>query len=160
MNRQEGARNQPKKFFKEILKNPLTTNANYDIMNTEIRERKPLKTRKETKTMTMKELLTALTEGTTVTAEMEERAKEALAKAAAEAEARAQKAAEKRSAEDAPLVEKATELLNDHTVRTAAEIATALGVKTPKATALMRKVVGVKVTEVIVGNRVVKGYSL
>jgi len=37
------------KIFQRNLKNPLTTDAEHDIISTEIRERKPLKTRKETK---------------------------------------------------------------------------------------------------------------
>ena len=110
--------------------------------------------------MTMKEMLTAVTEGAVVTAEMQEKAQAELAKMAAEAEKRAQKAAEKRTSEDAPLLAQAAELLSDHVVRTASQIAAALEVKTPKATALMRKLEGVKVTEVTVDKRIVKGYSL
>ena len=108
----------------------------------------------------MKEMLTAVTEGAVVTAEMAEKAQAELAKMAAEAERRAQKAAEKRTSEDAPLLEKAAELLNDHVVRTAKDIGVALNVSTPKATALMRKLEGVKVSEVTVDKRIVKGYSL
>ena len=110
--------------------------------------------------MTMKELLTAVTEGTVVTAEMAEKAQAELAKMATEAEKRAQKAAEKRSSEDAPLLAQAAELLSDHVVRTAKDIGVALDVSTPKATALMRKLEGVKVSEVTVDKRIVKGYSL
>ena len=110
--------------------------------------------------MTMKELLTAVTEGAVVTAEMAEKAQAELAKMATEAEKRAQKAAEKRTSEDAPLLAQAAELLSDHTVRTAKDIGVALSVSTPKATALMRKLEGVKVTEVTVDKRIVKGYSL
>ena len=116
--------------------------------------------KKGNKTMTMKELLTAVVEGTVVTAEMQEKAQAELVKMATEAERRAQKAAEKRTSEDAPLLEKAQALLSDHVVRTAKDIGVALDVSTPKATALMRKLEGVKVTEVTVDKRVVKGYSL
>ena len=108
----------------------------------------------------MKELLTAVVEGTVVTAEMQEKAQAELAKMTAEAERRAQKAAEKGTSEDAPLLAQAAELLSDHVVRTAKDIGVALDVSTPKATALMRKLEGVKVTEVTVDKRVVKGYSL
>lgn len=110
--------------------------------------------------MTIKELLTATTEGAVVTAEMAEKAKAELERMAAEAANRAAKAAEKRSIEDAPLLAEATELLSDHTVRTASQIAAAMGIKTPKATALMRKLEGVKVSDVQVDKRIVKGYSL
>jgi hypothetical protein len=124
------------------------------------KENDTLKNEKGNKTMTMKELLTAVVEGAVVTAEMQEKAQAELAKMAAEAEKRAQKAAEKRTSEDAPLLEKAQALLSDHVVRTAKDIGVALDVSTPKATALMRKLEGVKVTEVTVDKRVVKGYSL
>ena len=49
MNRQEGARNQPKKFFKEILKNPLTTNAEYGKLSTESKGWHSLRTPKKLK---------------------------------------------------------------------------------------------------------------
>jgi hypothetical protein len=108
----------------------------------------------------MKELLTAVTEGAVVTAEMAEKAQAELVQMATEAERRAKKAAEKRTSEDAPLLAQAAELLSDHVVRTAKDIGVALGVSTPKATALMRKLEGVKVSEVTVDKRIVKGYSL
>ena len=110
--------------------------------------------------MTMKEMLTAMTEGAVVTAEMAEKAQAELAKMASEAERRAQKAAEKRTSEDAPLLALAAELLSDHTVRTAKDIGVELNVSTSKATALMRKLEGVKVTKVTVDKRIVNGYSL
>ena len=109
--------------------------------------------------MTIKELLTNVTEGTIVTAEMAEKAQQELAKMAQEALKRNQKAAEKRSSENAPLLESAKNLLSDHEVRTASQIAEALNISTSKASALMKKLEGVKVTDVVVDKRIVKGYS-
>ena len=150
------------KIFKEILKNPLTNSKPYGIMNTEIRERKPLKTRKETKTMTMKELLTATIEGAVVTAEMAEKAKDALLKWDEDAKKRNAKAKEKKASEDAPLVDAVKALLSDHQVRTASQVRDAVdGIEsTSKATAICKRIEGIKVSDVQVDKRIVKGYSL
>jgi hypothetical protein len=147
---------------KKSLKNPLTNSKPYGIINTEIRERKPLKTRKETKTMTMKELLNSLTEGTTVTAEMAEKAKAELTKMAAEAATRAAKAKEKKASEDAPLVDAVKALLADHQVRTASQVRDAVdGIdSTSKATAICKRIDGITISDVQVDKRIVKGYSL
>lgn len=111
--------------------------------------------------MTMKELLTNITENSTVTAEMAQKAQELLAKMAEEATKRVQKAAEKRSAENEPLIAAATALLqNSDGELTAAEIASALGVKTPKATAIAKAIENVTVGEKRIGSRIVKTYSL
>ena len=110
--------------------------------------------------MTMKELLSNVTEGTVVTAEMAEKAQAELAKMAQEASKRNQKAAEKRSAENAPLIEAVKTLLSDHEVRTASQIGKALEISTSKATALTQKIEGVNVSDVVVDKRIVKGYSL
>lgn len=112
--------------------------------------------------MTMKEMLTAITEGTMVTAEMAEKAQAELAKMATEAAARAKKAAEKRSSEDAPLVEAVKALLADHQVRTASQIREAVdGIdSTSKATAICKRIDGIIITDVQVDKRIVKGYSL
>lgn len=111
--------------------------------------------------MTTKELLSSITENSTVTAEMERKAQELLAKMAEEAQKRAEKAHGKKSVENAPLVQAATALLNGSDCElTAAEIASALGIKTPKATAIAKAVEGVKVGEKRIGSRIVKTYSL
>ena len=112
--------------------------------------------------MTIKELLTATTEGAVVTAEMAEKANAELERMAAEAANRAAKAKEKRDSEDAPLVDAVTTLLGDHTVRTASQIRdTVEGIdSTSKATAICKRLPGIKVSEVMVGKRIVKGYSL
>lgn len=161
----QSARSLPKrseKIFKEILKNPLTNSKSYGTINTEKRERELLKTRKETKTMTMKELLNSLTEGTTVTAEMAEKAQAELTKMATEAANRAAKAKEKKASEDAPLVDAVTNLLSDHQIRTASQIREAVeGIdSTSKATAICKRIEGIKVSDVQVDKRIVKGYSL
>jgi hypothetical protein len=111
--------------------------------------------------MTTKELLTNITENSTVTAEMAQKAQELLAKMAEEALKRAEKAHDKKSVENAPLIQAATALLNGSDCElTAAEIASALGIKTPKATAIAKAVEGVKVGEKRIGSRIVKTYSL
>lgn len=112
--------------------------------------------------MTIKELLTATTEGAVVTAEMAEKAKAELERMAAEAANRAAKAKEKRNSEDAPLADAVTILLGDHTVRTASQIRDAVeGIdSTSKATAVCKRISGIKVSDVVVGKRIVKGYSL
>lgn len=112
--------------------------------------------------MTIKELLTATTEGAVVTAEMAEKAQAELVKMAAEAERRAQKAAEKRTSEDAPLVDAVKALLADHQVRTASQIREAVdGIEsTSKATAICKRIEDIKVSDVQVDRRIVKGYSL
>lgn len=112
--------------------------------------------------MTIKELLTATTEGAVVTAEMAEKAKAELERMAAEAANRAAKAKEKRNSEDAPLVDAVTTLLSDHTVRTASQIKDVVeGIdSTSKATSVCKRIPDIKVSDVIVGKRIVKGYSL
>lgn len=112
--------------------------------------------------MTMKELLTALTEGTTVTAEMAEKAQAELTKMAAEAATRAAKAKEKKASEDAPLVDSVKALLADHQVRTASQIRDAVdGIdSTSKATAICKRIDGIIISDVVVDKRIVKGYSL
>ena len=112
--------------------------------------------------MTMKELLNSLTEGTTVTAEMAEKAQAELTKMATEAANRAAKAKEKKASEDAPLVDAVTNLLSDHQVRTASQIREAVeGIdSTSKATAICKRIEGIKVSDVQVDKRIVKGYSL
>ena len=112
--------------------------------------------------MTMKELLNSLTEGTTVTAEMAEKAQAELTKMAAEAATRAAKAKEKKASEDAPLVDAVKALLADHTVRTATQIRDAVeGIdSTSKATAICKRIDGIIVSDVVVDKRIVKGYSL
>lgn len=112
--------------------------------------------------MTIKELLTATTEGAVVTAEMAEKAKAELERMAEMAANRAAKAAEKRSVEDAPLVDAVTTLLGDHTVRTASQIRDAVeGIdSTSKATSVCKRISGIKISDVVVGKRIVKGYSL
>ena len=110
----------------------------------------------------MKELLNSLTEGTTVTAEMAEKAQAELTKMAAEAATRAAKAKEKKASEDAPLVDAVKALLADHTVRTATQIRDAVeGIdSTSKATAICKRIDGIIVSDVVVDKRIVKGYSL
>lgn len=112
--------------------------------------------------MTIKELLTATTEGAVVTAEMAEKAKAELEKMAAEAATRAAKAKERKASEDAPLMDAVKALLTDHTVRTASQIRDAVeGIdSTSKATAICKRIDGITVTDVVVDKRIVKGYSL
>ena len=112
--------------------------------------------------MTMKELLNSLTEGTTVTAEMAEKAQAELTKMATEAANRAAKAKEKKASEDAPLVDAVKVLLSDHQVRTASQVRDAVdGIdSTSKATAICKRIEDIKVSEVQVDKRIVKGYSL
>lgn len=112
--------------------------------------------------MTMKELLNSLTEGTTVTAEMAEKAQAELTKMATEAATRAAKAKEKKASEDAPLVDAVKALLSDHQVRTASQVRDAVdGIdSTSKATAICKRIEGIKVSDVQVDKRIVKGYSL
>ncbi len=112
--------------------------------------------------MTMKELLNSLTEGTTVTAEMAEKAKAELTKMAAEAATRAAKAKEKKASEDAPLVDAVKALLADHQVRTASQVRDAVdGIdSTSKATAICKRIDGITISDVQVDKRIVKGYSL
>lgn len=112
--------------------------------------------------MTMKELLSSLTEGTTVTAEMAEKAQAELTKMAAEAANRAAKAKERKASEDAPLVDAVKALLSDHAVRTATQIRDAVeGIdSTSKATAICKRIDGITVSDVVVDKRIVKGYSL
>lgn len=72
------------------------------------------------------------------------------------------KAAEKRATENAPLVEAVTNLLRSNArVFTAAEVKDAVdGIdSTSKATYILKSIPGLKVSDVVVGNRVVKGYS-
>ena len=110
----------------------------------------------------MKELLNSLTEGTTVTAEMAEKAQAELTKMATEAATRAAKAKEKKASEDAPLVDAVKALLSDHQVRTASQVRDAVdGIdSTSKATAICKRIEGIKVSDVQVDKRIVKGYSL
>ena len=112
--------------------------------------------------MTMKELLNSLTEGTTVTAEMAEKAQAELQKMATEAANRAAKAKEKKASEDAPLVDAVKVLLSDHQVRTATQIREAVnGIdSTSKATAICKRIDGITISDVVVDKRIVKGYSL
>lgn len=112
--------------------------------------------------MTMKELLNSLTEGTTVTAEMAEKAQAELTKMATEAATRAAKAKEKRNSEDAPLVDAVKALLADHQVRTASQVRDAVdGIdSTSKATAICKRIDGITISDVQVDKRIVKGYSL
>ena len=112
--------------------------------------------------MTMKELLNSLTEGTTVTAEMAEKAQAELQKMATEAATRAAKAKEKKASEDAPLVDAVKALLADHQVRTASQVRDAVdGIdSTSKATAICKKIAGITISDVQVDKRIVKGYSL
>lgn len=113
--------------------------------------------------MTNKELYQAIKEGATVTAEMEAKAQELLAKQAEDALKASAKRAEKKSAEDMPLIEAVTELLRtSDSPLTATEIATAgVGISThSKATAIASKVEGVVVSEKRIGNRMVKTYTL
>lgn len=112
--------------------------------------------------MTMKEMLTAVTEGAVVTAEMAEKAQAELAKMAKESATRAAKAKEKKASEDAPLVDAVKALLADHQVRTASQIREAVdGIdSTSKATAICKRIDGITITEVQVDKRIVKGYSL
>ena len=110
----------------------------------------------------MKQLLNSLTEGTTVTAEMAEKAQAELTKMAAEAATRAAKAKEKRNSEDAPLMDAVKALLADHQVRTASQVRDAVdGIdSTSKATAICKKIAGITISDVQVDKRIVKGYSL
>lgn len=112
--------------------------------------------------MTMKELLTAVTEGAVVTAEMAEKAQAELVQMATEAERRAQKAKEKKASEDAPLVDAVKALLADHQVRTASQVRDAVdGIdSTSKATAICKRIDGIIISDVQVDKRIVKGYSL
>ena len=112
--------------------------------------------------MTMKELLNSLTEGTTVTTEMAEKAQAELTKMAVEAANRAAKAKEKKASEDAPLVDAVKALLADHQVRTASQIREAVdGIdSTSKATAICKRIDGITISDVVVDKRIVKGYSL
>ena len=89
-------------------------------------------------------------------------AAEALEKHNKAAESRNSKAAEKRAAENAPLVEAVTNLLQTNAkVFTAAEVKDAVdGIdSTSKATYILKSIPGLKVSDVVIGNRVVKGYS-
>lgn len=89
-------------------------------------------------------------------------ATELLEKHTKAAENRNSKAAEKRAAENAPLVEAVTNLLQTNAkVFTAAEVKDAIdGIdSTSKATYVLKSIPGLKVSDVVIGNRVVKGYS-
>ena len=112
--------------------------------------------------MTMKELLTATVEGAVVTAEMAEKAKDALLKWDEDAKKHNAKAKEKKASEDAPLVDAVKALLADHQVRTASQIREAVdGIdSTSKATAICKRIDGITISDVQVDKRIVKGYSL
>jgi hypothetical protein len=113
--------------------------------------------------MTNKELYKAIVEGAVVTADMEAKAQELLAKQAEEASKASAKRAEKKRAEDAPLIEAVTELLRtSDTPLTASEIASANhGISShSKATAIVNEIEGVVVGEKRIGNRMVKTYTL
>ena len=95
-------------------------------------------------------------------ADLQSTAAELLEKHNKAAESRNAKAAEKRAAENAPLVEAVTNLLQANAkVFTAAEVKDAIdGIdSTSKATYILKSIPGLKVSEVVIGNRVVKGYS-
>ena len=113
--------------------------------------------------MTNKELYKAIVEGAVVTADMEAKARELLAKQEEDALKASAKRAEKKSAEDMPLIEAVTELLRTSDAPlTATEIARAFtDIRThSKATAIASKVEGVMVGEKRIGNRMVKTYTL
>ena len=113
--------------------------------------------------MTNKELYKAIVEGAVVTADMEAKARELLAKQEEDALKASAKRAEKKSAEDAPLIEAVTELLRTSDMPlTASEIAGAgIGIAShSKATAIVKMVDGVVVDEKRIGSRIVKTYTL
>lgn len=93
---------------------------------------------------------------------MRDSAKKLLDSYQKQTERRKSKAAEKKSIEDAPIIEAVTILLGDHTVRTASQIRDAVESidSTSKATAICKRISGIKVSDVVVGKRIVKGYSL
>ena len=109
--------------------------------------------------MTNKNFYESVTEGTVVTDEMAQKAKELLASLLKSEANRASKQAEKKQA-DLPLVEKVVEFLREHGTSTASQIAEGIGVSTSKATVLAKQVEGIIIGDVRVGNRIVKGYSL
>lgn len=105
--------------------------------------------------------LTAVANGEQ-SAEIQAEAKALLEKHNKAAASRNAKSAEKRATENAPLVEAVTNLLQTNAkVFTAAEVKDAIdGIdSTSKATYILKSIPGLKVSEVVVGNRVVKGYS-
>lgn len=64
-------------------------------------------------------------------------------------------------AENAELTEAATALLKgSNEPMTASAVADNLGISTPKATSILKSIEEIKVSDVRVGNRIVKGYSL
>ena len=117
--------------------------------------------RKTKMTYTYPAFLTAIANGE-MNPDLQAAATELLEKHTKAAENRNSKAAEKRAAENAPLVEAVTNLLQTNAkVFTAAEVKDAIdGIdSTSKATYVLKSIPGLKVSEVVVGNRVVKGYS-
>lgn len=110
--------------------------------------------------MTTTELLKSLTANTIVTAEMEQKAQELLARNASAQAERNSKNKKKKAEENAPLITACTELLNDGKGRMASEIATALGITTSKATFIAKAVPEVKIGDAKVKGRTVKVYSL
>lgn len=114
--------------------------------------------------MTNVELLKAIVNGTVVTQEMEDKAKEIIAKSIEKANAKNSKAKEKLAKENAPLLASLTEYMTTHNVVIASEIATTLGVSVPKASALCKKMVELGKASVkdvkVKGKGNVKGYSL
>lgn len=112
-------------------------------------------------TYTYPAFLTAIANGE-MNPDLQAAATELLEKHTKAAESRNSKAAEKRAAENAPLVEAVTNLLQTNAkVFTAAEVKDAIdGIdSTSKATYILKSIPGLKVSDVVVGNRVVKGYS-
>lgn len=80
------------------------------------------------------------------------------------AQAWVDKDAEKQSAkvaENAELTNASIALLEgSNEPMTASAVADNLGISTPKATSILKSINGIKVSDVRVGNRIVKGYSL
>ena len=66
-----------------------------------------------------------------------------------------------KKAENAELCDASIALLKgSNEPMTASAVADNLGISTPKATSILKSIEGIKVTDVRVGNRIVKGYSL
>lgn len=133
----------------------MTTNAEYAIINTEIKgcDLTAEPKGKKGNTMTQKEFYTEVLNNETLSADAHEIAQKWLDKDN-------ERNAEKRAAREG-LLETVRTLLADATEpMTATAIATAVGISTPKATSLAKDVEGVKVGEIRVGNRFVKTYSL
>ena len=157
-----GRKKLAEKIFEKSFKNPLTTNAECVIINTEIKGC-DLTARKETKTMkTMNEFLTSVANGT-LTDEAIEFAKNELTKRASANANAAQKRNDKWYAENGELLTAVANYLRSvGRPVVSAEIVNAVdGIENAsKARAIAMRIEGIKVGETVFDKRVVKTYSL